>query len=850
MQIERLPQEVINRIAAGEVVQSPSAALKELIENSLDSGATRIAIAWGDAGLHTLRITDNGCGISAPNLPLVATRFATSKLRAAEDLQRITTFGFRGEAVAALSYVALLRFRTRGGDLLGQRSCHEAHYRNATLQSTEVLHVEDFPFPSPKGAKESTGTTVIVENMFYNASIRRAAFSSRKHEEANKLEEVVRHYAVANPGVGFTVTRLDSTPGKHGGPANRVTVTPDCADMLAVMQALYGAAFCTHMVPVDSAKGASNGASPQNALISIDGIVSDPFYSHPKAKQFVCFINKRLVRMPPCLRKVCEQFYAEILPKRHYPYAFLRVNVPPNAIDVNIHPTKSEVRILYEEQACALLDKVLRREVMGRLQAQQVGGVSPTHIKAEAPRVDYAPQKDSSPPQKVDRSVREFGQMERFVRKSDFVPTHHTSKAMKMGDFGEFDVKVEGYHEREMKVEKSSNPQIKVEENVSFMKKGEEIAEIHMKIENEAENEKNSKIPTNSIGRVLSPHAKQETTFLPESEDKSPHFTLHIHPAKYPNAKPRDPADEYLLSSVSSILSRFQTENAPEILQVLHSGTYVGCLTEQSPNSPPPHCHLFLQHNTSLYLIDGDFLVTNAAFQHIFWFWERYCWDSLNVFPAMHIGPFLENHTANGAFLTDILQRHRDMLAAYFHIELDETGRYLSNVPLLFGKTYVPNVSGFVLVLAQIAHVLSEDIGEEATLVRIAHAVAAWFAYRIDTRRMDSIDSQSGNEVNMTYLPMFSSEYFQVDKSADFSALRRRLLEIASVSVNSPQSQDKHDFLLHHGVLASLRRLKSYLPPNSQWLKQEKKGMGGANAANRIVCIATTEALYKVFERC
>ena len=787
MLIERLPEEVINRIAAGEVVQSPSAALKELLENALDSGATRVSVTLAEAGLRTMCITDNGTGISESNLPLVATRFATSKLRVAEDLQRIATFGFRGEAVAALSYVAVLRFRTRGQDLAGTAACCEATYRNAALQSTEKVDADSFPFPGSHPS--ATGTSVTVENLFYNAPTRRAVFSSKKHDEMGRMEEMVRHYAAANPGLAISLVNVET--GRPTGPATRVNVPASCANILEVLAVLYGAQFASNMIPIDSKQSGQ--------LVHIDGVVSGPFYGHTRARQFISFVNGRLVTMPSCLRRVCERFYAQILPKRQLPYVFLRVTVPPDALDVNIHPTKSEVRILYEDQACALLEKLLQQEVMERLDQHSVGGMS-SPLSANSGSSAVSGLANASPPQKRDRTVKEFGHMERFVvRKSsdeggeELVSNKRTDTEEKGRNTSKSDAT-------------TPNIELSVDANDKIEGKPEEITLNH-----------------------------SENSLDPKIKKNSKDHTLKVKPAADAHAKPVDPSDPYLLDSVKDILTVFDSESSPEISDTIQKATYVGCLVRDNAN-----CSIFLQKGTSLYMLDANCLLTSAAYQRIFWFWEPACWKALEISPPIKLSRIFSEAGCDS--LTKILQDNSHMLQTYFGISIEGAECLLTSVSLLFGSLYVPNIAGWVPLLAQIAHVLDADLGEGPTLERIARAIAVWYSYRCDARRMDSVGGTLSLE-----LPAFGNSSFSVDKTTDFAQLQQALQDIAVKSQRHSKSQPEHDFMLHHGVLASIQKAKRYCAPEAVWVKSQ--GPGSVHGS-RILCIATTEALYKVFERC
>ncbi|KNH09762.1 MUTL-like protein [Perkinsela sp. CCAP 1560/4] len=839
MRIQPLPEEVINQIAAGEVVQSPSAALKELLENALDSGATRIAISYIDSGLHTLRITDNGGGISADNLPLVATRFATSKLRLAHDLQRISTFGFRGEALAALSYVSFLQFITRGSDLAESHNCHLAKYRNNILDSVETISRQDFPFPH--GSNGQCGTTVIVENLFYNNSTRRSVFAARKYEEIYKMEELVRHYAIANPGVALSLVRLAlPTPGGKSGcvPSSRLSISEKHSHMSTVMRSLYGEAFMNHMVCLSndpssdvmkdtSAKMLEN--LPKKRIL-VNGIASDPYYSHPKSKQMICFVNKRLVNIPTCLRKVCERFYQSILPKKHHPFVFLDLQVPSDAVDVNIHPTKSEVRILYEEQCCAILEDLLQKSVLELLQAQKLETLPPKDAVSVLKQSTYSDSLNctKTPPQYIDRSLRDVGQMERYVVRS------HTSNIPP----DTLDNQSKGKCQQESK--STSTPIqtcIKKEELVDE----EGIPHCH---DTQADSHFPGKFPDPlevkkevSNDRLLDPQTNlcEKQTFFSS--------TLSIKRQTCASVQKRQENETLLLSSIQSILAMFRQDESSDIQNVIMRGTYVGCIADLCV--PNPSCHLFIQHQNSLFLLDGELLLTNAAFQHVFWFWERPCWHSLQLTPSLSLESLLgkaQSEVTSNNCLVDVLRAHSDMLAAYFGIGLVESGTKIAHFPLLLGHDYIPNIAGISIVLAQIAHTIAALPDEKECLIGIAKALSVWFAYRPGTRRGII---RGSDEVVSVQIPKMHPSRLIYDQTSDMRSFREMLNEVALV--HAEPRQEEHDYILNHGALSSIRKAACYAPPLSVWIPKESAKV---ESDSRITCIATTEALYKVFERC
>ncbi|EOD22530.1 hypothetical protein EMIHUDRAFT_315693 [Emiliania huxleyi CCMP1516] len=198
--IQALSQEVVNRIAAGEVIHRPSSALKELLENSLDAGSTSISVTSKAGGLKLLQISDNGHGIHRADFPRVCERFATSKLREYEDLSQIETFGFRGEALASISHVAHVSVTSMTADAA---CAHRASFSDGLLPA------------EPRPCAGTRGTTIAVEDMFYNVPMRRAAMKGAG-EEYSRLLQVVQSYALDNAGVAMSRRRGVETPSCSG----------------------------------------------------------------------------------------------------------------------------------------------------------------------------------------------------------------------------------------------------------------------------------------------------------------------------------------------------------------------------------------------------------------------------------------------------------------------------------------------------------------------------------------------------------------------------------------------------------------------------------------------------------
>ncbi|TPX58720.1 hypothetical protein PhCBS80983_g02957 [Powellomyces hirtus] len=321
--IKRLNEAVINRIAAGEIIHRPANALKEMIENCLDAGATSIQITVKDGGLKLLQIQDNGQGIHKDDMSMVCERFATSKLKHFEDLQQIATYGFRGEALASISHVAHVTITTKQeSSPCAWRAC----YSDGKLKPPKPGMSAD-----PKPCAGNKGTQIVVEDLFYNVTTRRKALKSAS-EEYNRILDVVHKYAIHNSKTSFTCK-------KQG--ANTADVhTASAARTLDNIRYVYGAAIAKELLEVQH--------DDDRYEFKLEGYVSNANFN-TKKMAFLLFINHRSVDSAN-LKRAIEAVYTEYLPRGTHPFVYLSVEIKPQNVDVNVHPTKREVHFLYEDK--------------------------------------------------------------------------------------------------------------------------------------------------------------------------------------------------------------------------------------------------------------------------------------------------------------------------------------------------------------------------------------------------------------------------------------------------------------------------------------------------------------------
>ena len=330
MPITRLSQSLINKIAAGEVIERPASVVKELMENAVDAGATRIDVSVQNGGLALVRVVDNGCGIPAEELPLAVAPHATSKLTAADDLFRVATLGFRGEALASVGEVSRLVVRSRTAADQGG-----AEIEVAGGAIGEV---------SPSGCP--VGTAAEVHNLFFNTPVRRK-FLRTPQTEFGHISEAFTRIALAVPRVHFTLRHNDR-------PVFDLAISEAWSERIA---AIFGRELAEGLIWVDSVDGP----------VRISGCAAHPAHSRSNNRMQYIFLNGRHIR-DHALQHAVGEAYRGLLMTGRYPVAFLTIEMPPDMVDVNVHPTKLEVRFqdsgrLYSQLLAALRGKFLTTDL-------------------------------------------------------------------------------------------------------------------------------------------------------------------------------------------------------------------------------------------------------------------------------------------------------------------------------------------------------------------------------------------------------------------------------------------------------------------------------------------------------
>lgn len=334
-----LADEVISQIAAGEVVERPASVVKELIENALDAGAKNIHIEAISGGQKTIRISDDGSGILPDEVELAVMRHATSKLRSADDLQRINTLGFRGEALSSVAAVSQFSLETR----------HRDEAIGTHIRIDGGIAISTKPIGAP------AGTVITVNNLFYNVPARLKFLKSENTEKRN-INSIVQNYAMAYPSVRFVLVQDGREQFRSSG----------SGQLGDVVVKVLGLDYFREMFEV-SGDDTIRGFGGQ---VTVQGFVSQPTLHRRDRTRITLFVNGRAVQ-DSGLTYAVTQAYHTLIEKGRNPYAVLMITVPSDFVDVNVHPTKAEVRFQDTSVVFAAIQRTVRQGVLGYKQASR-----------------------------------------------------------------------------------------------------------------------------------------------------------------------------------------------------------------------------------------------------------------------------------------------------------------------------------------------------------------------------------------------------------------------------------------------------------------------------------------------
>ena len=322
--IQLLPDNVANQIAAGEVVQRPASVVKELLENAIDAGATEIKLLVKEAGKTLVQVIDNGMGMSTTDARLSFERHATSKIKSAEDLFNLHTKGFRGEALASIAAVAHVELKTKQED---QELGTQIRIEGSTIQSQDIISTP-------------VGTSISVKNLFFNIPARRNFLKSNSVETRHIMDEFQR-ISLAHPSISFALYNNDNE-----------ALNLKNSNLKQRIVAVFGGKTNEKLVPIDE----------KTDIITITGFVSKPEFSKKKRGEQFFFVNNRFIRNGYLHHAVANAFEGLLAPGYHPSY-FLYLTVPPHTIDINIHPTKTEIKFDNEQALYAILRSTIKHSL-------------------------------------------------------------------------------------------------------------------------------------------------------------------------------------------------------------------------------------------------------------------------------------------------------------------------------------------------------------------------------------------------------------------------------------------------------------------------------------------------------
>ena len=326
-----LDELTINKIAAGEVIERPASVIKEMVENSIDAGATNITVEIKNGGISYIKVTDNGKGIAQDDLEIAFERHATSKIRTADDLNTVTSMGFRGEALASIAAISNV-------EMISKTKDQETGYK-IVVEGGDVLEKEEVGC--------TTGTSITVRNLFYNTPVR-YKFLKKDYTESGYIEDVVTRIALVNPNIAIKLINTGKT----------VIQTNGNSDLQSVVYSIYGKDSATGIMEV----------SYQYEDITITGVIGKPEVARSNRSNQLFFVNKRYIK-DKTLSAATEQAYKGLIPLGKFGFVILNLEMNPSKVDVNVHPAKLEVRFEEENKVFqsiyhAIKDTLLKNELV------------------------------------------------------------------------------------------------------------------------------------------------------------------------------------------------------------------------------------------------------------------------------------------------------------------------------------------------------------------------------------------------------------------------------------------------------------------------------------------------------
>ncbi|XP_075068728.1 DNA mismatch repair protein Mlh1 [Mixophyes fleayi] len=666
--IRRLDDTVVNRIAAGEVIQRPANAIKEMMENCLDAKSTSIQVTIKEGGMKLIQIQDNGCGIRKEDMEIVCERFTTSKLQSFEDLSNISTYGFRGEALASISHVAHVTITTKTAD---GKCAYRASYADGKLKT---------PLKPCAG---NQGTQITVEDLFYNVSTRRKALKSPSEEHA-RIVEVVSRYAIHNSGIGFSVKKQGETMADVRTLSNASTVDN--------IRTIFGNSVSRELIEV--------GCEDAKLAFKMKGYVTNANYSMKKCI-FLLFINARLVEST-ALKKAIETVYSAYLPKNTHPFLYLSLDIAPQNVDVNVHPTKHEVHFLHEESIIERVQQHIESKLLGsncsRMYFTQTllpgASICASEVVKPMPSTSAASQKsgDKVYAHQMVRTDSREQKLDAFLQplskqRLSSVSETHISKVVE-------DQKDDAGQLQHATIEELSDLEMLDASEVTAS-----IGECEIPSDNAVASTSSDIVPP----RKKRPRTESDVEMVEDEADRT------MTAASTPRRRIIN------LTSIISLQKEIEDKAHKSLQDVLRNHSFVGCVSPQ---------WALAQYQTKLYLLN-----TTKLSQELFYQILIYDFGNFGVMRLSESAPIYDlamlaldipesgwteedgPKESLAEYIVQFLQKKSEMLKDYFSLEIDEEGN-LTGLPLLIDN-YIPPLEGLPLFILRLATEVNwDDEGE------------------------------------------------------------------------------------------------------------------------------------------
>lgn len=349
-QIALLSQETIDKIAAGEVIERPSSVVKELVENAIDAGSSAVTVEIKEGGISFIRISDNGCGIEREQIPLAFLRHSTSKIKSVEDLFTVTSLGFRGEALSSIAAVSQVELITKtNGDFTGSRYL---------IEGSKEVSLEEIGAPD--------GTTFIIRNLFYNTPARKKFLKSAQ-TEGTYIHELMQRMILSHPDVAFKFIMNNQVKLQSSGNGN----------IKDIIYHLYGRDITKALLPI----------AHESELFKVSGFIGKPMISRGNRGYELYFVNGRFIRSQ-ILSKAIEDAFKPFLMQHQYPFTVLYFEIDSSLLDVNVHPTKMELRFSNQQELYREVQNVLSAALVHRDIIPEVPVDTPKKNEMEVPKIE------------------------------------------------------------------------------------------------------------------------------------------------------------------------------------------------------------------------------------------------------------------------------------------------------------------------------------------------------------------------------------------------------------------------------------------------------------------------------